>query len=240
MSVNLSKEERVQKINLRKTEVVNLCKANPILDGLVSRVALVLDYSGSMRPLYENGTVQEVIESILPLAMQFDDNGEMECWLFHDGFFRLPSVTLDNFYGYIKENTSNKHMGGTAFAPVLKDISHKYLKEEPANLPTYVLFITDGENSDRTEATRVIKDLSKSPIFIQFVGIGSCPFDYLRTLDEMQGRYVDNANFFAVSNPDSITYTQLLKEYPSWLSCQKVKDMLVTQGSAKRTGFFRF
>lgn len=238
MSISLSKEERIQKINLRKSEIVSLCKANPVLDGLTSRVALILDYSGSMQSLYENGTVQEVIENILPLAMQFDDNGEMECWLFHDSFVRLPPVTLNNFYGYVKQNTAGKRMGGTAFTPVLEDIGKKYLKEEPVQLPTYVLFITDGENNDRTHTTNIIRKLSRYPIFFQFVGIGSCSFDYLHKLDEMTERYVDNANFFAVSNPSAITYKQLLAEYPTWVADEKVKRMIANQGITRVTNLF--
>ena len=83
--VNLSKEESIRKVNLAKEEVHKVCLTKSPLSGLTSRVGLVLDYSGSMSELYRNGTVQAVIEKILPVAMEFDDNGTMEVWIFEDG-----------------------------------------------------------------------------------------------------------------------------------------------------------
>ena len=70
------------KISLNKT-VVNLEKSTGVsFDNLKSRVNLVLDYSGSMEDMYMDGTVQEVVTKILPLALKFDDNGELDCYLF--------------------------------------------------------------------------------------------------------------------------------------------------------------
>jgi len=232
MGVNLSKEERVERINLRKQEVSDICLDKPNLVGLKSRTAVVLDFSWSMDTLYRNGTVQEAVEKFLPLALNFDDNGEMEFWIFDNGFHRLENLTLDNFHGYVdKYILSNYNMGGTQFAPVMCDIKSRYVIEEPQNLPNYVIFITDGENSDTTRTTELIQELSHYPIFFQFVGIGNCSFNYLQSLGDMTGRYVDNADFFSISDMDSITYEQLLNEYPQWLCEQKVKDMIAEQGT---------
>ena len=41
----------------------------------------------------------------------------------------------------------------------------------------------------------------------------------------MEGRYVDNADFFIVEGIDKITYFNLLDEFPSWLVNEKVKAM---------------
>lgn len=231
-TLNLSKEESLKQLDLRKNEVAQLCLTKPSLDGLTSRVALVLDYSGSMRDLYNNGTVQAVVEKVLPIAMNFDDNGSMEMWIFENGFKRLEDISLNNFYGYVKENIMKYRMGGTCFAPVMEDVFNRYIKEDPANLPNYVIFITDGENSDASRTTELLKKLSNYPIFFQFVGIGDCDFRYLRKLDEMSGRYVDNANFFAVRDVNTVSYDQLLSEYPAWLADEKVKKMIAEQGSA--------
>ena len=46
--VNLSKEESRKLVDLRKDEVRQICLTKPNLDGLRSRVGVVLDYSGSM------------------------------------------------------------------------------------------------------------------------------------------------------------------------------------------------
>lgn len=245
MELNLSKEQSIQNLNLRKEKLGSLCLDKPVVMNQKARVALVLDYSGSMRKLYNDGIVQQTVERLLPVAMQFDDNGTMEMWIFENGYTRLPDINLNNFYGYVEKEIIKKgyRMGGTSYAPVMEDISHKYLKEEPANIPDYVMFITDGDNSDKANAKKVISELSHYPIFWQFIGIGHDKFEFLEKLDDLGGRYVDNANFFSLKDLDGITdddlYRKLLAEYPSWLTCEKVQKMLNTPiPPVSHKGFF--
>lgn len=223
-TINLSK------LDLRKKEVSSICLEKKELNNLTSRVALVLDFSGSMGELYRNGTVQDVVERIFPLALQFDDNGELDLWIFENGFKRLDSVNMSNIYGYIDKIYKKYNMGGTCYAPVMKDVTKKYLKEESSKLPNYVIFITDGDNSDRTKTEELIKDISSEPIFWQFVGIGYESFDTLERLDKMNGRVVDNANFFEIEDINSISdkelYNKLLNEYPNWLKVAREKNIL--------------
>lgn len=231
IKLNLSKDESLEALDLRKKEVVTLCLEKPELTNLKSRVALVLDYSGSMGPLYRNGTVQSVVERILPIAMQFDDNAELDLWIFENGYRRLDGITKDNFYGYVKNEIMSKYsMGGTNYSPVMKDIAKKYIQEEPSSIPNYVIYITDGDNSDKTATTEFIKNISKEPIFWQFVGLGGDSFAYLEKLDDMGGRYVDNADFFKIKDINKVSdkelYNNLLNEYPEWLKTIKSKGMI--------------
>lgn len=218
-------ENLVEKVNLAKEEVKKVCLTKKPLTNLKAKVALVLDYSGSMDWLYNNGTVQRVVEQMLPLAMNFDDDGTMECWLFHDGSQRLKDVNLKNLDGYVKRETKGKNMGGTNYSPVMRKVIDFYKNEK---LPVYVIFITDGDNfdSDKADATATIIEAAKKPIFWQFVGLGNSKFNYLEQLDNMTERYVDNADFFAVSKAENITYQDLLEEFPGWLSDAKVQEML--------------
>lgn len=229
--LNLSKEDSLVKLDLRKDEVNLLCLDKPELNNLSARVALVLDYSGSMRNLYNDGTVQSIIERILPLAMQFDDNAELDLWIFENSFKRLGGITKNNFYGFVKNEIMSKYsMGGTNYCPVMKDIHTKYMKEEPSNLPNYVIYITDGDNFDKPETTSFIKKISNTPIFWQFVGIGGGSFEYLEKLDDLKGRYVDNADFFKIQNINKVSdkdlYNCLLNEYPGWLTTIRKKGMI--------------
>lgn len=221
---SLAKVELTKKVNLAKEEVQKVCLTKAPLNGLKAHVGLVLDFSGSMDGLYRNGTVQEVVEKILPLAMQFDDNGEMEVWIFDNGFHRLPNITLDNLAGYVARETKKYRMGGTCYAPVIENVVKTY---SDSKLPAYVMFLTDGDNSDKLSTDDAIRKASNRPIFWQFVGLGNASFDYLQHLDDMQGRYVDNADFFKVKTADKITYKDLLNEFPSWLVESKVQAMLV-------------
>ena len=59
--LNLSKEQSDNLLNLRKEKIQTLCLQKPILADTKARVSLVLDYSGSMRTMYNNGTVQAII-----------------------------------------------------------------------------------------------------------------------------------------------------------------------------------
>lgn len=239
--INLTKEESIKQIDLRKQVLIDLTKDTP-LEAAVSRVALVLDFSGSMQNLYRSGKMQEAIERILPLSLKFDDNGELEFWIFWDGrhgFERLPEVTLDNFYGLTDNLLKEYRFGGTDYAPVLRDVYKKYIKESPMNIPTYVLFITDGECYDEAETTAELIKGSHHPVFLQFIGIGDEDFEFLSHLDEMEGRYVDNANFFHInqlsSMSDSELYSKLLQEYPQWLEYPEVKAMLKGEHKAPVT-----
>lgn len=232
--LNLSKEQSLELLNLRKERVELLCLDKKPLQNLVSRVSVVLDYSISMENLYKKGIVQAVLEKLFPIALQFDDNGEMELWIFSDDFHRLPNITMDNYYGYIDREVIKYRMGCTQYAPPMKDIYQKYIHEDPANIPNYVIFITDGDNQDKDVTKQVITQISHAPIFWQFVGIGRASFSFLEQLDEMDGRYVDNANFFKIDNiydaNDDILYNQLLAEYPQWLEYPEVKQMIAAQG----------
>ena len=159
--------------------------------------------------------------------MEFDNNGTMEVWIFENGFHRLPDINLNNFYGYVQREILAKYgMGGTNYAPVMQDVFKRYIHEEPMKIPNYIVFITDGDNADHAKTNDVIKQASEYPIFWQFVGVGNASFNYLQKLDDMKNRYVDNADFFAVSKISQIQYQDLLNEYPDWIANPKVQNML--------------
>ena len=81
MPIDMSKHEE----NLN-TVLINMSKDNKIdMTKHVARVALAMDYSGSMSNLFYNGSVQETVSRLLPIALRFDDNGELESWLFSNG-----------------------------------------------------------------------------------------------------------------------------------------------------------
>lgn len=242
MSISLTKEQSKVRLEKRTKEVSEVVKVNLSKQGLnpntKARVAFVIDISGSMTTAYKRGYVQEIVEKIFPIAINFDDNAEMDVWIFEDGFKRMPAMNKDNYYGYVQREILDKNckFGGTSYAPVLKDVAKYYLEEHPEPTPVYVIFITDGDNFDKSETTSIVKDLSNYPIFLQFVGVGGAGFDYLEQLDDMGGRYVDNADFFEADFDDfskeNNLYQKLLQEYPSWLANDKVKNMI--QNNFKR------
>lgn len=205
--------------------LIDMSKSSKIdMSKHTARVALALDYSGSMGWLFSDGSVQKTITRLLPIALKFDDNGELEAWLFSNGYDRLDAVTIKNYKDYVREvmKRSRMRMGGTDYAPVLKDIVKYYKDIEPSTVPAFIIFITDGENSDQADTDKIIRELSNYNIFVQFIGIGNDNFNYLRSLDDMPGRKHDNTGFTAVKDMncmnDEELYTEILRQYKDWLN----------------------
>lgn len=46
-----------------------------------ARVALAMDYSGSMDWLFDNGSVQKTVSRLLPIALRFDDRGTFVAYI---------------------------------------------------------------------------------------------------------------------------------------------------------------
>lgn len=224
-------EAKISGISLKKK------KAKIVLDkkkltGVTARVGIVLDISGSMRRLYKEGVVQEVVERVLAVASQFDDDGELDVWIYDNEFSRLPGATEATFMGYVEKNilsNDSVHKFGRNDEPkVMEDVIRKYTKEEPSDEPVFLVFINDG--GCKSGIKKLVVESSNQPIFWQFVGIGDSNFEVLRRLDTMGGRVVDNANFFHLENISQVSdeelYDQLLNEFPMWLKEAKEKNIL--------------
>ncbi|URT71956.1 vWA domain-containing protein [Cytobacillus firmus] len=215
---------------LKKSAGIVLEKKN--LTNVTARVGLVLDISGSMRKLYKNGTVQRVVERILAVASQFDDDGELDVWVYDNEFSRLKPVTEHDFEGYVDQYILNNDLihkfGRNDEPPVMEDVIQKYTSEDPSKDPAFIVFINDG-GCKRTIKKPVVSSSDK-PLFWQFVGIGDSNFEVLEKLDEMDGRYIDNANFFHIKDVEAISdnelYDLLLNEFPDWLKEAREKNVI--------------
>lgn len=223
-------EAPVMKIDMSKhaenlnTVLIDMSKSGKTnMANHTARVALAMDYSGSMDDMFRSGSVQDVVTRLLPIALKFDDNGELESWLFSNGQERLEPVTASNYERYVKNVMMNArmHMGGTEYAPVLRDIVKCY--KNSSNIPAFIMFITDGDNWDAYETDAIIRELSNYNMFVQFVGIGTgTDFAYLKKLDNLSGRKYDNTGFIAVADMNKLNdqqlYTEILRQYNEWLN----------------------
>jgi len=240
--VDLEKKAPPALVSLAKSARVVLEKRG--MSTHVAAVGLCLDISGSMQNLFSGGVVQGLIERVMGLGLNFDDNGAIDIFAFGVGAHDLGEFKAESFKdaaGRVIQKTGFEP--GTRYAPAIRTILGHYgfktgmlaglfgsKKAEPRDQPVYMLFVTDGENSDHEEAKKAIIDASKFPIFFQFVGIGGGQFSFLRELDTMDGRFIDNANFFEVSDPTAVPegqlYDQMVTEYPSWVDKAKEKNLL--------------
>ncbi|HMY00094.1 MAG TPA: VWA domain-containing protein, partial [Agitococcus sp.] len=233
-------QEAPQLVNLVKKAQISLEKSG--LGEHRAKVCLCLDISASMSDLYSKGQIQTFIERILALACRFDDDGEVDVFLFGQKSHHAPTIDLQNYQQYIRTLIKQYPLeGGTHYSPVMKMIRHHYLYDDSdlkspartsAELPVYVMFVTDGATSNRKAAENQILYASFQPIFWQFMGIGrSGAFEFLEKLDDLKGRYVDNADFFSVKSPQELTdeqlFARLMNEYPKWLLQAQQKQLLL-------------
>lgn len=240
--ISLSKDKlNLEKhiINLSKTVVSLSEEADMDLGSTKARVVVVLDYSGSMNCLYSDGTVQRTLNKLVPLGLTFNNSGLINVYLFQNDYMRLPEMTLENYENYVFDvvKKSGYRIGGTNYAPVLSAIVDDFNLDYTSTGigaysgsdytvegdPTFILFITDGENSlyDKKPCDELLRRVSTKNMFIQFIGIGDEDFDYLRRVDKLTGRARDNTGFAEMPDlnkySDEELYTTVLKEFSLWL-----------------------
>ncbi len=249
--VRLSLDKRIeteapQLVSLVKHAAVSLAKVG--LSAHRARVALVLDISGSMSALYKKGLVQQFSDRILALGCKFDDDGAIDVFLFGAAVHQPAPMTLSNAPTYIKDVIARHPLeGDTRYGRAIEAVRKFYFPGgAPAKgaLPVYVMFVTDGSTSDQPLTEKQLRQSSHEPVFWQFMGIGKgrkskakrllsfsdSDFPFLEKLDELDGRLIDNANFFSVASPDehgdAALYDLLMAEYPGWLKLAKQHGVL--------------
>jgi len=229
-STTVSLEKRIQEkaprlISLAKTVTVSLAKHN--LQSVKAKVAFVLDASGSMTGEFKKGNVQAVLDRIAVLAVQFDDDGDMDMWGFAEKHRKYKDVTLDNLDGYVADIQNSARRGRWENLPGLGGINNEppVLEEiidtfKHSDLPVYVVFITDGGISKTRAIKEAIRRSANYPIFWKFLGLGGSGYGILEQLDTFTDRRIDNTHFFAIDDfatmSDERLYDLLLEEFKDW------------------------
>lgn len=225
------------------------------LDTHQAKVCLCLDISGSMRALYTKGLVQKLAERVLALACRFDDDGEIDVFLFGASVHQPEAMNIDNCPNYIKKIYKDYALeGDTRYGLAIAAIRKHYFGAAntqdsappitKAQVPVYVMFVTDGATSDTAFTEKQVRASSYEPIFWQFMGIGkgrkskakkfesfaNSDFPLLEKLDDLPGRLIDNADFFTVLSPDEYPdealFEMMMAEYPGWLGLAREKGLL--------------
>ncbi|MDQ0684936.1 stress response protein SCP2 [Streptomyces achromogenes] len=233
-----------KRLSLRKEQVaVSLSKRGAA--GISARVVLVLDASGSMAFLYSRGVVADVVERMAAVVAQLDDDGEMQAWTFASEAARLPDLRLGELPEWLRLHVRGGEMSlfrrgkkpRKGMEPGQVDMRsvgiqneeqkaiaqvRSYVRENPAPVPTLVLFFSDGGVYRDAAIERELRAAVEEPIFWQFVGLGRSNYGVLERFDTLPGRRVDNVGFFAVDDiagvPDQELYDRLLSEFPSWIT----------------------
>lgn len=244
-------------IDLTKKAQIVLEKKS--LNGITADLVFAIDKSGSMQKQYRDGVVQELVTRMLGIGMNIDPDKSIDVYQFNGGSEHIGIANESNHANFV-ESKRLSVSGGTNYAPVMKEIikdhgtplkgnvepekrkglfgglfKKKVIEPinpiQPKKHPVLVIFITDGDNFDRAETEKVMYEVSEQPIFWQFVGIGREGFSFLEKLDDLPGRYLDNADYFSIPDVSKISdeelYDKLLNEFPSWLKEAKEKGLLL-------------
>ena len=207
-----------------------------------ARVADVSDVSGSIKHLYDNGTMQKVSEREMIVALRFDDDGNLDQWSFATDTQRLPQANINNIDGYVGKYIAKSRpcWGWTNIATPLADIYKFYFEETPppvakkagfvgklfgkqdeeaqAEDPVIIIFKTDGDNSDSDAAIEdQIRRLraARVPVFIAFVGLRTDVRTTFKLLKYLANKY-DHVGFVEIedigSMDDDDLYEALISE----------------------------
>lgn len=218
------------------TNAADAINASP-LRGQLSKVVLCLDYSGSMRKQYKNGAMQRLTDKILGLGTQLDDNGAIDLFVFDAAAAEIGEVTLKNFRGAIDRLVASRRMGTTNYAGAIELIDKKYrprktlFGKKGLPEPTLVLFLTDGAPDSKPAAVRALTAAASAPIFFQFLSIGDESIPFLQKLDDLENRFIDNADYKPVGDVDRLTdvelFAMLLDEYPAWVAEMRSRGQIL-------------
>lgn len=204
---------------------------------LRAAVYLVLDYSGSMKRYYDDGSVQALADRVLGLSAHLDDDGVVPVVFFSTDVDAVTDISLAGHQGRVARIVAGLgHMGKTAYHLAMDAVIDHHLDSGSPH-PALVVFQTDGGPLSRPAAERYLCKAAKLPFFWQFVGFGdpdSKQFDFLRRLDELPvpgKRPVDNAGFFhAGRDPrkvrDADLYDRLVGEFPAWLAAARAQGIV--------------
>lgn len=218
-----------QMVDLTKRAGVSIEKAG--LADHTAAVLLVIDVSPSADHLFRSGAMQAVAAQAFAVALNFDDDGNVPVAAFDRKTSYLGDMDLDNCAWFIDTQTANVRdpMGGTHYAEAIR-WCRDTARMQPPGMPTYVIFVTDGEPNDSArEIESELIEASREPLFFSFVGVGygvgsprkGASFPYLERLDDLRGRQLDNASFFSVAEPNSVSdedmLDAMLTEYPGWV-----------------------
>jgi stress response protein SCP2 len=248
-------------VDLVKKAAVSLEKKG--LGEHTARVALCLDISGSMAGLYRSGKIQQLAERILALGLRFDDDGEVDIFLFGREGHQADTMNLGNVRQYTVDVLRRHPLeSSTYYGSAMRLIRRHYFGSDERRqtphqdrVPVYVMFVTDGATFDEDVTREQVRSSSYEPLFWQFMAIGkssrslgagggrrrglfgggggagaSREFRFLEELDDMSGRFIDNADFFSVDDPmqlsDDELFELLMTEYPGWLTQARERGLL--------------
>lgn len=219
--VNLTKGHQRAGVSLSKRD----------LTGIRAQVALVVDCSGSMGRDFRNGNVATLIERVLAFAMQVDVDGVVPVIPFASTV--KPTIIVgqdanprEKIISY-RDVMDHLHAGGTTdmtgALKVLRDMA-KTTKQQMLGV-----VVGDGEPDNQESATRVMRDLTRHPVFMKMLAFRDNP--WLDQLDNSLGGLVDNVNSKTFADPSAVGgqvfADAMVDEWDAWMRAATAAGVLL-------------
>ena len=233
-------------LDLNKKFELNLEKAGITQDKIPTlEVICYVDKSGSMDHLYRSGFVNTAVNLFLPLALKFDDNGQIEMGFFDTNADVAPFATAADVGNYMAR-AKVRAGGGTNFAPIIRAIETQradatvqtvkkpaggllgrlFGKTEEVQVAVpaqtqyrkYAAIQTDGDCFDESDFHREMAKTSGNT-FYQFIALGT-EVDAGK-LQRLADQYPHVA-FFVIEDPANISsdefYQKIVNEkFTAWM-----------------------
>lgn len=219
-TIDLTKKVEAVTISLAKAGVT---KVPPL------RIVADYDVSGSMRGLYQQGIVQKAADQVLAVGMKFDDDGQVDSFIFGSrseyigtqselefGTFVKDTIlsrndlwSTTNYGACLQQNIDFLFGGGVtakAWVPGKKGLfgtkqgSFENKKfKSEGKDPAMVLFFTDGSPDSGDRSAQIIGDAEKKGLPIYFNLIGVGPGNTFSVLKKLADDY-DNCGYVNLSD----------------------------------------
>lgn len=122
ISFNKIKEDAPELLSLAKLSRVEISKKE--LDGHRAKVVLVMDFSISMDNTgqYKSGKMQRLAEKVLAVATGFDDDGDIDFFVFDTEAAYLGAIALNDYKGAVDRLTKGRRKGSTNYAAAFRAV----------------------------------------------------------------------------------------------------------------------
>ena len=212
------------------------------IPSLVAEVIAVVDVSGSTQSMFYSGAMQAALQRVVPVALNFDDNGELPTYLFDDDCHLTANpITAKNYATYVKKEILHDGFelwGGTQLEPVLKrvvrDLGFYDLRESKVGF-FKSLFSKSSNDSPDSPVSMTCSQKSKSGLpAIVYIFTDGENTDHAYTSGLLK-RLADAKsevyfNFIGVGNVTFNFLREVADEYPN-VGFAQIKDIAATGGS---------
>lgn len=230
---NVLQEKVISDLNMRKM-LLETCMTKKDAWHAKIQVEIALDKSGSMPSLYQNGTMQAIIEMLFPFALLLNKNKTLKVSTFSDNMQMQEPVSESNLYNYITNEVMTKHpfllCGGRNFFPIMDHIFTNHREENNPDWARLVFFVTGGDGYDPEKYHAVLHESAKYNLFWQFISLESNLQRNFIAKDPVSPQCANNTDFLHISLNSSVFYERLygllLNKYLLWEKEAKIKGII--------------